>query len=84
MTPKQFIESQNDGYIAGDYTPTEVYSLMSDYTELLSKNEEVDIHHYQVLMRMLFTYQIINGVEKLTQLYGKLRMFAWVRKNGQI
>lgn len=41
MTPKQFIESQNDGYIAGDYTPTEVYSLMSDYTELIRKNEEV-------------------------------------------
>jgi len=33
MTPKQFLEKQDDGYIAGDYTPNEVYLLMEDYAK---------------------------------------------------
>jgi hypothetical protein len=31
MTPKQFLEKQDDGYTAGDYTPNEVYSAAIDY-----------------------------------------------------
>ena len=34
MTPKQFLEKQDDGYIAGDYTPNDVYSLMEDYAKI--------------------------------------------------
>lgn len=34
MTPKQFIKKENDGYIAGDYTPKEVYSYMEGYARL--------------------------------------------------
>jgi hypothetical protein len=31
MTPKQFIEKQDNGYVAGDYTPSEVCEFMNDY-----------------------------------------------------
>jgi len=34
MTPKDFILKQDNGYIAGDYTPREVYSLLADYARL--------------------------------------------------
>jgi hypothetical protein len=43
MTPKQFLESQNDGYIAGDYTPNEVYSLLADYAKLKMIEENKSI-----------------------------------------
>jgi hypothetical protein len=36
MTPKEFIQKQDDGYIAGDYTPNEVYQLMSSYAAYTS------------------------------------------------
>lgn len=38
-SPKEFILSIDDGYIAGDYTPNEVYSYMHDYA-LLKQIEE--------------------------------------------
>ena len=43
MTPKQFLENQDDGYIAGDYTPNEVYSLMEGYAKLKMIEENKSI-----------------------------------------
>ena len=43
MTPKQFLEKQDDGYIAGDYTPNEVYSLKEDYAKLKMIEENKSI-----------------------------------------
>lgn len=33
MKPKEFIENRDNGYIAGDYTPSEVYELLSEYAQ---------------------------------------------------
>ncbi|WP_396179890.1 hypothetical protein [Flavobacterium sp.] len=43
MTPKQFLEKQDDGYVAGDYTPNEVYSLMEDYAKfkMIEENKSI-------------------------------------------
>lgn len=38
LTPKEFIEKQDDGYIAGDYTPNEVYQLMLGYAQYVSNS----------------------------------------------
>ena len=43
MTPKQFLEKQDDGYISGDYTPNEVYSLMEDYAKIKMIEENKSI-----------------------------------------
>lgn len=61
MTPKEFIESQNDGYIAGDYTPGEVYSLMLDYSKLVSKNEEVLLKALQSIVHDFEIDYMIDG-----------------------
>lgn len=34
MSPKQFIEKKHQGYIAGDYTPEQVYDFMIAYAQL--------------------------------------------------
>ena len=43
MTPKQFLEKQDDVYIASIYTPNEVYSLMEDYAKLKMIEENKSI-----------------------------------------
>jgi len=34
LTAKEFVLNQNDGYLAGDYTPNEVYSIMIGFAKL--------------------------------------------------
>lgn len=50
ITPQNFLESQYDGYIAGDYTPKEVYSLLEDYANLKLMNE---IHKNEKIIQTL-------------------------------
>jgi hypothetical protein len=39
MTPKQYIKKIYKGFIAGDYTPNEVYELMEGFSKL--KNSQL-------------------------------------------
>jgi len=43
MTPKQFIEKLDNGYIAGDYIPGEVYYFMENYAIIkqIEENESI-------------------------------------------
>jgi hypothetical protein len=43
MTPKQFVQKEDDNYIAGDYTPNEVYYFMSEYAKLKMIEENKSI-----------------------------------------
>jgi hypothetical protein len=43
MTAKEFLKEQGEGYIAGDYTPPEVYTLMEDYATLKMIEENKSI-----------------------------------------
>jgi len=34
LTAKEFVLNQNDGYLAGDYTPNEVYRIMIGFAKM--------------------------------------------------
>jgi len=34
QTAKEFVLNQNDGYLAGDYTPNEVYRIMIGFAKM--------------------------------------------------
>ena len=70
MTPKQFLEKQDDGYIAGDYTPNEVYSLMEDYAKIkmIEENKSIlvmaELHMDERAVLVSFRFQIKFSADK--------------------
>lgn len=40
IKPKDFIEERDNGYIAGDYTPNQVYELMEQYAKAYHAEKE--------------------------------------------
>lgn len=48
MTPKEFIEKRDNGYIAGDYTPGEVYELLSEFAQQEAKAIIVRVINYEL------------------------------------
>jgi hypothetical protein len=43
MTPEEFVKIQDNGFIAGDYTPAELYLFMKDYAivKMIEENKSI-------------------------------------------
>lgn len=58
LSAKEFVLKENDGYLAGDYTPHEVYSMMIDFADMhvkaalqkASKSARLDVNGNEALV----------------------------------
>jgi len=54
LTAKEFVLNQNDGYLAGDYTPNEVYRIMIGFAKMHVKaalkaaSERVEVEEFYI------------------------------------
>jgi len=61
-TAKEFVLNQNDGYLAGDYTPNEVYRIMIGFAKLhvkaalKSASEKAYVEYVDLETNEIFDY----------------------------
>ena len=54
LTAKEFVLNENDGYLAGDYTPNEVYRIMIGFAKM----------HVEAALKAASESRCINMYEK--------------------